>query len=70
MALGQAEGAPVRSFPGRVRSGRGRRADVAFRVPGTIEFPVKTDQSVAEGQLLARLDLRDFETRWPRLRVR
>jgi RND family efflux transporter MFP subunit len=64
MTLGQEEGAPVRSFPGRVQSGRGRRADVSFRVPGTIvELPVKTDQAVAQGQLLARLDPRDFETR-------
>src|SRR5262245_62575592 len=64
MSLGQAEGAPVRSFPGRVQSGRGRRADVSFRVAGTvIDLPVKTDQSVAQGQVLARLDPRDFETR-------
>jgi RND family efflux transporter MFP subunit len=64
MTLGQGEGAPVRSFPGRVQAGRGRRADVSFRVPGTlVDLPVKTDQSVAQGQLLARLDPRDFETR-------
>jgi RND family efflux transporter MFP subunit len=38
--------------------------DVAFRVPGTLlELPVKTDESVSKGQLLARLDPRDFETR-------
>ena len=64
MTLGAAESGPVRSFPGRVQSGRGRRVDSAFRVPGTIiEIPVKTNQSVAKGQLLARLDPRDFETR-------
>lgn len=64
MTLGAAESAPVRSFPGRVQSARGRRVDVAFRVPGTlIELPVKANQSVAKGEVLARLDSRDFETR-------
>ena len=64
MTLGPAESGPVRSFPGRVQSGRGRRVDSSFRVPGTIiDLPVKTNQSVARGQLLARLDPRDFETR-------
>ncbi len=54
----------MRSFPGRVQSGRGRRVEVAFRVPGTIlELPVRTNQDVKQGQLLARLDARDFETR-------
>ena len=38
--------------------------DSAFRVSGTIiDIPVKANQSVAKGQLLARLDPRDFETR-------
>ena len=61
---GAAGSAPVRSFPGRVQAGRGRRVDVSFRVPGTLlEVPVKTNQSVAKGQVLARLDPRDFETR-------
>ena len=64
MTLGPVESGPVRSFPGRVQSARGRRVDVAFRVPGTIvELPLKTNQAVAKGQLLARLDPRDFETR-------
>jgi membrane fusion protein, multidrug efflux system len=64
VTLGQTEGLPVRSFPGRVQSARGRRVEVSFRVPGTIvEMPVKANQSVTQGQLLARLDPRDFETR-------
>ena len=64
MTLGQVDSPPVRSFPGRVQAGRGRRVDVSFRVPGTVvELPVKADQSVVQGQLLARLDPRDFETR-------
>lgn len=64
LTLGPGGGPPARSFPGRVQSARGRRADVAFRVSGTIvEFPVRTDQIVSKGELLARLDARDFETR-------
>ena len=64
ITLGQAESGPVRSFPGRVQSARGRRVDIAFRVAGTVvEVPVKANQSVTPGQLLARLDPRDFETR-------
>jgi len=64
ITLGQAADAPVRSFPGRVQAARGRRADVSFRVPGTVvEFPVVNNQIVSQGQLLARLDSRDFETR-------
>ena len=64
ITLGQAADAPVRSFPGRVQAARGRRADVSFRVSGTIiELPVVTNQIVSQGQVLARLDSRDFETR-------
>ncbi len=64
ITLSRAGDAPVRTFPGRVQSARGRRADVSFRVPGTIvELPVVTNQIVSQGQLLARLDSRDFETR-------
>ena len=64
MTLGAPSDTPVRNFPGRVQSGRGGRVDMAFRVPGTlIELPVVNNQAVARGQLLARLDPRDFETR-------
>ena len=64
LTLGPGGGPPARSFPGRVQAARGRRADVAFRVAGTIiEIPVRTDQLVSKGELLARLDARDFETR-------
>jgi RND family efflux transporter MFP subunit len=64
MTLGPVAGATARSLPGRVQAARGRRVDVAFRVPGTVaELPVRTDQTVRQGQLLARLDVRDFETR-------
>src|SRR5262245_14651586 len=64
ITLGQSGDAPVRSFPGRVQSARGRRADVSFRVSGTmVELPVVANQIVSQGQLLARLDSRDFESR-------
>jgi len=64
VTLAPAGNAPVRSFLGRVQSARGRRADVSFRVAGTVvEMPVVTNQIVSAGQLLARLDSRDFETR-------
>jgi hypothetical protein len=63
VTLGGAEGAPVRSFPGRVQAARGQRVEVSFRVLGTLlELPVRTNQVVTRGQLLARLDPRDFET--------
>ena len=50
-----------RRFPGRVDAKK--RADLAFRVSGTLmELPVKEGDSVAEGQVLARLDPETFET--------
>ena len=40
-----------------------KRADVAFRVPGLlIELPVKEGEEVKKGDLLARLDPRDFQS--------
>ncbi|BCX88581.1 membrane fusion protein, multidrug efflux system [Methylomarinovum tepidoasis] len=40
------------------------RADLAFRVPGLIiEFAVKEGQQVRKGQLIARLDSRDYQSR-------
>lgn len=48
-------------YPGSVRAKQ--RADVAFQVPGTLrELPVSEGQEVQKGQVLARLDQRDFET--------
>jgi RND family efflux transporter MFP subunit len=53
-------GAP-RSFPGRIESTN--RADLAFRVPGTVQdILVKEGDLVEQGQLLARLDPTDYET--------
>ncbi len=51
----------VRSFPGRIESTN--RADLAFRVPGTVQdILVKEGDLVEQGQLLARLDPTDYET--------
>jgi RND family efflux transporter MFP subunit len=60
VVAGDAGGA-VRSFPGRVESTN--RADLAFRVPGTVQdILVKEGDIVEQGQLLARLDPTDYET--------
>lgn len=49
-----------RSFPGKVDASS--KADLAFLVAGKIiEFPVKEGQKVEKGQLIAKLDPKDFE---------
>jgi RND family efflux transporter MFP subunit len=51
-----------RSFPGRVQASD--QVDLSFRVAGPlIEFPVGEGDLVRSGQLLARLDPRDFRIR-------
>ncbi|WP_159064770.1 efflux RND transporter periplasmic adaptor subunit [Thaumasiovibrio subtropicus] len=51
----------LRRFPANVLASE--EAVVSFRVPGEIvSFPVKPADAVEEGQLLARLDDRDFKT--------
>jgi len=53
---------PSRSFPALVRAGD--RADLSFRVSGRlIELPAEEGKEVPGGEVLARLDPRDFETR-------
>jgi len=48
-----------RSFPGRVEASE--RADLSFRVSGPlIELPIERGQRVEKGQLLARIDPRDY----------
>jgi multidrug efflux system membrane fusion protein len=60
MTVAPAKEALYRSLPGRVRASK--RVELAFQVDGTlIELPVQEGQSVKEGDLLARLDPRDFE---------
>ncbi|RMF75937.1 MAG: efflux RND transporter periplasmic adaptor subunit [Acidobacteria bacterium] len=52
----------ARVFPGRVQATR--RVPLAFRVGGpVIELPVSKGQRVAHGQVLARIDPRDYEIR-------
>lgn len=47
------------TFPGTVQAAN--RAELSFRVPGPlIEFPVNEGDQVARGELLARIDPRDF----------
>ena len=49
----------TRSFPGKVEASE--RVDLSFRVSGPlIELPVERGQEVARGQLLARIDPRDY----------
>ncbi len=50
----------ARKFPGQVAANTG--AILAFEVPGTlVELPVKNGDKVEKGELLARLDPRDFQ---------
>ncbi len=49
-----------RSFPGKVQGSQ--RVNLSFRVQGPlIEFPVNEGDEVKKGQLLARLDPRDYQ---------
>jgi len=49
-------------IPGRVQAAQ--RSDLAFQVPGLlIELPVVAGQRVSRGDILGRLDPRDFENR-------
>jgi multidrug efflux system membrane fusion protein len=60
MTVASGKEALIRSLPGRVRASL--RVDLAFQIEGTlIEVPVKEGQSVRKGNLLARLDPRDYE---------
>ena len=49
-----------RSFPGRAQATE--EVNLSFRVAGPLkEFPVKVGDEVTEGQLLAKIDPRDFD---------
>ena len=59
MAVG-AGASGIRSFPGTVQAAN--RVEMSFRVGGPlIDFPIKEGQKVKKGQLLARIDPRDFQ---------
>jgi len=51
-----------REFPGRVKATTA--ADLAFRVSGPlVEIPVEAGDAVAQGDIIARIDERDFKTK-------
>lgn len=52
----------TREYPGRIRAIQ--QADMAFEVPGRIvEFRFKEGEQVQEGEVIARLDDRDYQAR-------
>ena len=60
IVLGAPERPQIRQFPGEVRADQ--RAELAFRVSGPlVQLAVQEGQQVRQGQLLARVDPRDFE---------
>ena len=61
LELGAAGKGSTREFPGEISPAQ--NANVAFEVSGKlIEFPVRESQHVERGQVLAKLDPRDFES--------
>jgi len=62
MTIGGLEGGVERTFPGRVSAGQ--QVDLAFRVGGPlIELSIDEGQAVKKGQVVARIDPRDFQIR-------
>ncbi len=58
-----------RAFPGKVQASQ--EVDLSFKVSGPlIELPVKEGQEVKKGQLLARIDPRDFKTNLDQAKAR
>ncbi len=61
MVVGEAMAQSGRSYPGKVQATQ--RVNLAFRVSGPlIQLPVKEAQEVKTGEILARIDPRDFKT--------
>ena len=55
------DGASMRQYPGQVRAAR--RVDLSFEVAGKLkELPVREGQMLKEGELVAALDDRDFNS--------
>ena len=51
----------IQSLPGKVRASR--RAEMSFKVSGALQrFLVEQGQKVTQGQLMACIDPRDFDT--------
>jgi RND family efflux transporter MFP subunit len=62
MKIGDVASFTARQFPGRAEAVR--HADLSFRVPGTLMLmPARIGARVEEGEVIARLDPRDFEVR-------
>ncbi|SMG36746.1 efflux RND transporter periplasmic adaptor subunit [Dethiosulfovibrio salsuginis] len=60
MVLSPIDGAWIRTMPGRVQASR--RVDLAFRVSGPlVELSAKEGEHVKAGDVLARIDPRDFQ---------
>ena len=57
--LGAPDRQPAQVFPGEIRADQ--RAELSFRVSGPlVQLPVQEGQFVRKGELLARIDPRDF----------
>lgn len=62
LVVGDEAVAPVRKYPGKVRANQ--KVIRTFQVSGRlIELPIKRGDKVKKGQLLARLDPRDFQSK-------
>ncbi len=60
LKFGAAQTGAYRAYPGRVQADQ--TADLAFEDPGRlVELPVKRGQDITKGELLARIDPRDFK---------
>jgi RND family efflux transporter MFP subunit len=63
MSVTSARDALQRRFPGRVRASK--RVELSFRVQGPlVELPVEEGQRVKEGELVARIDPRDYDANY------
>jgi multidrug efflux system membrane fusion protein len=61
MTVTSSRDAFARKYPGKVRAHK--RVDLAFQVDGTlIELPIEEGQNAKAGDLLARVDPKDFQT--------
>jgi len=61
LELGAASADQVREFPGEIAAAQ--NANIGFEVEGKlVDFPVKESQHVKRGQVLAKLDARDFKS--------
>ena len=60
MVVAGADASGLRSFPARIAAAA--RADLAFRLPGTVqELPIKEADRLQKGDLVARLDPTDYQ---------